>query len=187
LVDTYRAYVLLHEELVPYVRAAAATAARTGLPIIRPLCLIDPSDPRAWELTDAYGYGPSLWVAPMLDDGAREREVLLPPGEWIEAWSGRRVRGGHEIVVPAPLQQIPVWVRAGAIVVTYPAEHVARGLGDTPDAERRLEATLWGVPAHPTHTAATRLADGLRIGWSRRDGWVCSNPERDISFRVIDA
>ena len=70
MVDTYRAYVLLHERLVPYVRAAAATAARAGLPIIRPLCLIDPSDPRGWELTDAYGYGPALWVAPVLDDGA---------------------------------------------------------------------------------------------------------------------
>ena len=46
MVDTYRAYVLLHEQLVPYVRAAAATASRTGVPIIRPLCLIDPDDPR---------------------------------------------------------------------------------------------------------------------------------------------
>ena len=60
---------LLHEQLVPYVRAAAATAARTGLPIVRPLCLIDPDDPRGWTITDAYGYGPALWVAPVLDDG----------------------------------------------------------------------------------------------------------------------
>ncbi|MBV9417459.1 MAG: glycoside hydrolase family 31 protein, partial [Solirubrobacterales bacterium] len=48
--DLYRAYVLLHEQLVPYVRAAAACAARTGLPIIRPLCLSDPGDPRGWTL-----------------------------------------------------------------------------------------------------------------------------------------
>ena len=94
MVDTYRAYVLLHEQLVPYTRAAAATAARAGLPIIRPLCLIDADDPRGWELTDAYGYGPALWVAPVLDDGAREREVLLPRGDWIETWSGPRVHGG---------------------------------------------------------------------------------------------
>ena len=92
----YRGYVLLHEQLVPYVRAAAATAARTGLPIIRPLCLTDPSDPRGWTLTDAYGYGPALWVAPVLDDGAREREVSLPRGDWIETWSGEHVRGGGE-------------------------------------------------------------------------------------------
>ena len=180
--------MLLHEQLVPYVRAAAATAARAGLPIIRPLCLIDPSDPRGWELTDAYGYGPALWVAPVLDDGAREREVLLPRGDWIETWSGRRVRGGQEVVAPAPLQQIPVWVRAGAIIVTYPAEHVARGLGDTPESQRPLEATLWGSPdTSPAHPRTTRLVDGLTVRWSERDGWRCSDPQREIRHRVIEA
>jgi alpha-glucosidase (family GH31 glycosyl hydrolase) len=185
MVDTYRAYVLLHEQLVPYTRAAAATAARTGLPIIRPLCLIDPSEPRGWELTDAYGYGPSLWVAPVLDDGAREREVLLPKGDWIETWSEARVHGGEEVVVPAPLGRIPVWVRAGAIVATYPAAHVARGLGDASEAERPIEATLWGSP--DSGRATKELTDGLRIHWSERDGWSCSDPRREISFRVIDA
>ena len=90
VLDLYRGYALLHEMLVPYVRAAATTAARTGLPIVRPLCLIDPADPRGWSITDAYGYGPALWVAPVLDDGAREREVALPRGDWIETWSGRQ-------------------------------------------------------------------------------------------------
>jgi alpha-glucosidase (family GH31 glycosyl hydrolase) len=183
MVDTYRAYVLLHEQLVPYVRAAAATAARTGLPIIRPLCLTDPTDPHGWELTDAYGYGPALWVAPVLDEGAREREVQLPRGEWIETWSGVRVAGGREIVAPAPLGRIPVWARAGSVVVTYPAAHVARGLGDTPEAERPLEATLWGLPV--SGRAGTKLADGTRVRWSERDGWSVSDPGREVTFRVI--
>ena len=68
--NIYRAYVLLHERLVPYVRAAAATAARCGLPIIRPLHLLDPFDERGWTIADAFGYGPALWVAPVLDEGA---------------------------------------------------------------------------------------------------------------------
>jgi alpha-glucosidase (family GH31 glycosyl hydrolase) len=178
VLEAYRAYVLLHEQLVPYVRAAALTASRTGLPIIRPLCLIDPADPRGWTLTDAYGYGPALWVAPVLDDGAREREVALPRGDWIETWSGRAVVGGSEVVVPAPLEAIPVWVRAGSIIVTYPAEHVARGLGDVPESERPLQATLWGTP-RLGHTAA-RLADGTRVSW-RRGVWSVS-AERDVTF-----
>ena len=174
----YRAYVLLHEQLVPYVRAAAALAARCGLPIIRPLHLIDPDDDRGWTIADAFGYGPSLWVAPVLDEGAREREVQLPRGRWIETWSGERVRGGGEVVVPAPRGSIPVWVREGAIVVTYPASHVASGLGDTPEGERPLEATLWGEP--PLGRAAARLADGTTISW-RRGRWSVDR-ERDVSF-----
>jgi alpha-glucosidase (family GH31 glycosyl hydrolase) len=178
VLDLYRAYVLLHEQLVPYVRAAAHTAARTGLPIIRPLCLLDPADARGWTIADAYGYGPSLWVAPVLDDGAREREVSLPRGDWIETWSGRRVRGGAEVMTPAPLDRIPVWVRAGAIMVTYPAAHVAAGLGDMPESARPLVATLWGVPRQGR--AVARLADGTRISWTA--GRWSADPGREITF-----
>jgi alpha-glucosidase (family GH31 glycosyl hydrolase) len=181
LLDLYRGYVLAHEQLVPYVRAAAATASRTGLPIMRPLCLIDPSDPRGWTIGDAYGYGPSLWVAPVLDDGAREREVALPRGDWIETWSGNRVIGGSEIVVQAPLERIPVWVRAGSIVVTYPPEHIADGLGDTPESQRPLVATLWGEPR--LGHAAARLADGTGVAW-RHGGWSASR-DREIEFREV--
>lgn len=184
VLELYRAYVLLHEQLVPYVRAAAGLAARTGLPVVRPLCLIDPSDPRGWTISDAYGYGPALWVAPVLEDEAREREVALPRGEWIETWSGRRVLGGSEVVVEAPLDRIPVWVRAGSIVVSYPAAHVARGLGDVPECERPLVATLWGSPR--LDRAGVRLADGTRIAWRRGRGWsVSGSGDRDIEFHEI--
>jgi alpha-glucosidase (family GH31 glycosyl hydrolase) len=185
VVDLYRGYALLHEMLVPYVRAAAATASRCGLPIVRPLCLIDPSDPRGWTITDAYGYGPSLWVAPVLDDGAREREVALPRGEWIETWSGRSVRGGaSDVVIEAPLERVPVWVRAGSIIVTYPASHVARGLGDLDESSRPLVATLWGEPR--LGRTAARLADGTRIAW-RRGEWSISAPRsrRNVSFQTV--
>jgi Glycosyl hydrolases family 31 len=139
-------------------------------------------------MTDASGYGPSLWVAPVLDDGAREREVQLPRGEWIETWSGNRVTGGGEVVAPAPVGLIPVYVRAGSIVVTYPAEHVARGVGDWPhgsEADRPLLATLWGEPA--AGRAVARLVDDLRVRWSERGGWSVSDALRDVEFRVIDA
>ncbi len=178
ILELYRAYVLLHEQLVPYVRAAAATAARTGLPIVRPLCLSDPSDPRGWTIPDAYGYGPALWVAPVLEEGAREREVALPRGDWIEAVTGAHVRGGDEVLVAAPLHATPLWVRRGSIVITYPAEHVARGLGDTPEGERPLVATLWGEPR--LGRAAARLADGTTIRW-RRGRWSVDR-ERDVAF-----
>ncbi len=176
--DIYRSYVLLHEQLVPYIRAAAATGARSGLPIIRPLHLTDPGDERGWTVADAYGFGPALWVAPVLDEGAREREVALPRGDWIETWSGRAVRGGGEVRVPAPRAVIPVWVRRGSIVVTYPAQHVAAGLGDTPEAQRPLEATLWGQPS--LGSAAVRLADGTKIAW-RRGVWSVDRA-REVTF-----
>ena len=168
VLNLYRAYVRLHEQLVPYVRAAARTAARTGVPIMRPLCLTDPSDPRGWSMTDAFGYGPALWVAPVLDEGASEREVALPRGQWIETWSGAEARGGGEVIVATPLERIPVWVRRGSIVVTHPVQAIRRGLADCAEHERPLTATLWGEP--PLGATAVRLADGTRIGW-RHGHW----------------
>jgi alpha-glucosidase (family GH31 glycosyl hydrolase) len=160
---TYRALILLHERLVPYIRAAATTAARSGLPIVRPLCLTDPADPRAWTIGDAYGFGPALWVAPVLAQGAHERRVYLPRGQWSDFWTGEPATGGNDAIAPAPLERIPIWVRRGAIIVTYPADHVAAGLGDTPESERPLEATLWGRPE--CGRSKVRLADGTEIRW----------------------
>jgi alpha-glucosidase (family GH31 glycosyl hydrolase) len=176
----FRAAVLLHERLVPYVRAAASGAARHGLPIVRPLALLDHADPRGWTIADAYGYGPALWVAPVLEEGARERAVELPAGRWIDFWTGERVGGGRELIAAAPLERIPVWVREGAIVVTYPAAHVAGGLGDVPERKRPLEATLWGEPR--CGRAVARLADGTVVRWTR--GRWSVTPERPVAFAV---
>ena len=157
----YREFVLLHERLVPYVRAAAATAARSGLPIMRPLLLTDPGDARGWTIADAYGYGPSLWVAPVLEEGAREREVDLPRGDWIDFWTGERVAGGGEVVAAAPLGRIPVWVRRGSLVVTYPAD--ARGRRARRHAGGRAAARGDAVGrAARCGRALARLADGTR-------------------------
>jgi alpha-glucosidase (family GH31 glycosyl hydrolase) len=170
--DIYRGYVLLHEMLNPYLLAAAATAARCGVPMVRPASLLDPS---GWDVADAFGLGPALWVAPVIEEGAREREVWLPPGEWIEAWSGAHVRGAREVSAPAPLHAIPVWVRNGAIVVTHPAHEVRQGLGEGDGA---LHATLWGSPR--CGRALARLADGTVVRW-RRGRWMCRG-RGDVTF-----
>lgn len=86
-VELYRAYVMLHEQLVPYVRATARASA-TGVPIIRPLCLIDPADPRGWEITD--GCARAARADP--DLGALRRDRGHSPARCRAPWSGRSAR-----------------------------------------------------------------------------------------------
>ena len=174
VLETFREAVLLHERLVPYILAAARTAARVGLPIIRPLALVDPGDENGWTINDAYMFGPSLWVAPVLEEGVERRRCYLPRGTWLDFWTGARVAGGREVVVPAPLERIPAWVRAGSIIPTHPAETVAAGLGEDGVATRPIEATLWGRPR--TGRSKVRLADGTAISWSATGGWSVSRP-----------
>jgi alpha-glucosidase (family GH31 glycosyl hydrolase) len=177
ILDLYREAVVLHERLVPYIRAAARTAARSGLPIMRPLCLVDPGDSEGWAIADAYMFGPSLWVAPVLEEGAEERRTYVPRGEWFDWWTGERIEGGCWIQTEAPLERIPIWVRSGSLIVTYPEEEIARGLGER-DPTRPLEATLWSEP--PLGHTAARLADGTRI--SLRAGERSVRPDRPIRF-----
>lgn len=174
----YREAALLHERLVPYIRAAAATAARSGLPAMRPLCLVDPDDPAGWEIADSYFLGPALWVAPVLEEGASSRRAYLPRGRWIDWWTAEESEGGRWIEADAPLGRIPLWVRRGSLVVTYPEEEVRLGLGEE-DALRPLEATLWGRPN--LENVSVVLADGATVRW-RRGGWSVS-PERPLAAR----
>ena len=134
--DVYRELVLLHERLVPYIRAAAATAARSGLPIIRPLMLCRPG--RRARLGGRRRL-PLRSVASgsrRCSSRAPERaRPGCPRGAWLDFWTRRALPGGGRWSRRvAPRERIPVWVRRGSIVVTYPAEHVAAGLGDTPEA-----------------------------------------------------
>jgi alpha-glucosidase (family GH31 glycosyl hydrolase) len=179
ILDRYREAVLLHERLVPYIRAAAATAARAGLPIMRPLCLVDPEDAEGWSIADSYFLGPALWVTPVVEQGARTRRAYLPRGEWICWWTGERFSGECWIDAEAPLGRVPLWVRAGSIVVTYPEAEIASGLGEE-DPKRPLDATLWGTP--PLGHTAARLADGARISWKAGEWSV--EPERPVACSV---
>jgi alpha-D-xyloside xylohydrolase len=91
------------------------TAHVSGIPLMRPLFVDFPDDPRAWQVDDAYMFGPDLLAAPVADYGARQRQVYLPQGSrWTSAWTGETAEGGTEILAPAPLDQIPLFLRDSA-------------------------------------------------------------------------
>jgi alpha-D-xyloside xylohydrolase len=108
-------YLRLRERLRPYVLELMRAAHETGLPPMRPLFLEFPDDERAWEVADAYLFGPDLLVAPVLAAGARERAVYLPAGaRWTDAWTGEVHEGGQTVMVPAPLERLPLLLRDGS-------------------------------------------------------------------------
>jgi alpha-glucosidase (family GH31 glycosyl hydrolase) len=76
------------------------------------------SDPKVGDLTDEYMFGPAFLVAPITEQGATSREVYLPTGfDWYNYWTNERVPGGQVVKVDAPIDTIPLFVRAGSIVV----------------------------------------------------------------------
>ena len=117
----FRKYVQLRYRLLPYYYQLAWAAFKTGLPIIRPMLLEFPANPRMWQIDDQYMLGSTLLVAPIVQGGADSRKVVLPEGYWYEFLSSTRLEGGKEIDYPAKDDLLPIFVRAGAIIPMGPA------------------------------------------------------------------
>jgi alpha-D-xyloside xylohydrolase len=110
-----REFLFLRERLRPYILAQMCIAHETGLPPMRPLFVDFPDDTSCWAVDDQFMFGPDLLVAPVLYAGATERQVYLPAGAaWTDAWTGTELAGGQMISASAPLNRIPLYLRAGA-------------------------------------------------------------------------
>ncbi len=130
--DIVRDVVRLRYRLMPYLYTLAWENHRTGIPLARPLFFADPSDERLHEVQHSYLLGKSLLVAPVLRDSTRSRTVTLPEGSWINYWTDEAVEGGRTVTVDAPLAQIPLFVKEGAIVPLRPvASHTEAQPADT--------------------------------------------------------
>ncbi|MBB3860395.1 alpha-glucosidase [Novosphingobium hassiacum] len=101
----------VHAHLAPYVRQLCHEACETGLPAQRPLFLHYPDEPALFTVQDQYLYGADLLVAPVIEEGALQRRVILPgEGVWRHCWTGEDFApGAHSI--PAPISQPPVFYR----------------------------------------------------------------------------
>jgi alpha-glucosidase len=104
--------------LMPYLYTLYRRAATLGEPILRPLFYDFASDPRAFEDCDDFMFGAQLLVANVVEPGQRERRVYLPQsvGGWYEFHGGVYYPLGGEVVVPAPLDRIPLFAPAGAMI-----------------------------------------------------------------------
>jgi alpha-glucosidase (family GH31 glycosyl hydrolase) len=118
LIAIWRLYARLHDRLADYTFAAATEASRSGMPVVRPLFLIDPKAPAAWSNWWTYQYGPDIVVSPVWEQGRRQQEVYLPAGaKWRDAWQADKTYdGGQTITVQAEPHQLPIFVRVGAKV-----------------------------------------------------------------------
>src|SRR5215813_7243849 len=104
LIAIWRMYARLHQRIIDYSYAHAQEATRTGMPIVRPLMLVDPKSSSAWSNWWTFQYGGDILVSPIWEKDKREQEVYLPSGaKWKDAWDGKVYQGGQTITVKAEL------------------------------------------------------------------------------------
>src|SRR5450830_232426 len=130
-------YLKLRYRLMPYIYATASDTHFNSGSIMRGLVMDFPKDEKVKDIRDQYLFGSAMLVAPVYAHGARERSVYLPKGAaWYDYFTGQRHDGGKTITVKAPETQMPLLVKAGAIVPMGP---VTQYVDEKPDAPVTLK------------------------------------------------
>ncbi len=110
-------YLRLRYQLLPYTYSLGYASYQTGAPYMRALFMDFPADPHVADLRDEYMFGPAFLVAPVTEQGATQRQVYLPAGcDWYNFWTNERLKGGQTVTVSAPIDTLPLFVRAGSVL-----------------------------------------------------------------------
>jgi alpha-glucosidase len=175
-----RDYAELRYRFLPYTYTLAWQAHTLGLPLMRPLVLNYPDDPRVWQLGHEFLWGDDLLVAPVTRAGATTWPVYLPAGGWYDFWSGARHEGPGGVTLEAPLERLPLLVRAGAIVPLGP---VIQHTGERPIDEITLLIYPEGTTSFELYEDDGR-SNAYREGHHALTRFECVAGGRDVSVRI---
>ncbi len=156
-----RRYISLRYRLLPYTYTAFFQTYRSGVPVMRPLFLDYWADPQSlsWTGQREYFWGDDLLVAPVFRQGAKFREVYLPEGRWFGFWNSRKYSGRQSVTVKTPLDVLPLFVRAGAML---PSRRTIQYVGEAP-----LDTLIWlAYPGKQMH-GQVYLDDGKTLAYRR--------------------
>jgi alpha-D-xyloside xylohydrolase len=113
-------YDRLRYRLMPYIYSMAWMVTNSGYTPMRALAMDFRSDPRALNVGDQFMFGPALLVNPVTEPAAKTRHMYLPNILWYDFWTGQKQTGGRTIDASAPLDRMPLYVRAGSIIPMGP-------------------------------------------------------------------
>lgn len=146
-----RKFIELRYKLLPYFYSVFWENHKYCFPMLRPLAMSEQEIPANYHRDDVFTFGDKLLVAPVTEKGAVSREVYLPKGLWYSFWDFRVFTGGKSYEVPAALDTMPIFVKAGAVVPEYP---VMQYVG-----EQEIDEMLLNVYYAPFHVKSFMFED----------------------------
>jgi alpha-glucosidase len=155
--DLVRDALRLRYRLLPYLYAAFVRAHETGAPVQRPLVFDHQYDTVVRDIDDEYLLGPDLLVAPVVAAGVTARHVYLPAGSWYDWHTGEPVGGSRYLLAATPMDRIPIYARAGAVIPMWPQAPPSTA-GYHPSA---IELHLFVPDTDGTHSSLLQEDDGL--------------------------
>ena len=141
-VENYKFLAWVRENILNYTYNSAVIAHERGVSIMRSMPIAFPDEPRLASLDDQYMFGPSLLVAPVVDEQA-SRTIAFPSGAWFSLWDGKQFSGPDLVKVDAPLNTIPVYLKSGAVVPVQLDSGLQFGASMT---HSRIDALVTTIP-----------------------------------------
>lgn len=129
-IQTMTKFDKLRYRLMPYIYSLAWKVTNENYTIMRHLIMEYRDDENVKDISDQFFFGPSLMINPITKLGQRNRSVYLPEGEWYDFWTGTKQEGGTTISVDVPLDNMPIYVKAGSIIPMGPDIQHANATAD---------------------------------------------------------
>jgi alpha-glucosidase len=163
-----RRYVELRYTLLPYIYTAIEETSRVGLPAMRPVFLDYPQAEDFYGNNRDFLFGSDLFVAPVTTEMVDAEEVQLPPGDWYDYWTSQKVSSKNKITLHPALDEMPLYVRAGAIIPTQP---FVQNTGEKPAGPLELrvyagENCRGSLYQDDGHSFAYQRGESLRVNYS---------------------
>ncbi len=115
-----RKFIELRYRLMPYIYSVFWEHHKHNFPILRPLVMQEQGNPVTHGIQDIFTFGDKILVAPVSDPGAVSKQVYLPAGKWYNYWTHDMIQGGEEHTADAPIDSMPIFVKAGSVIPESP-------------------------------------------------------------------
>ncbi|WP_431241676.1 glycoside hydrolase family 31 protein [Flavobacterium sp. P21] len=122
VINITRKFVSLRYQLLPYLYTMFWQYIEEGIPMLKPLVYYDQDDTQTHYRNDEFIFGNQILVCPILEPNAVGRRMYIPRGEWYNFWTNELFVGGREIWIDTKFDEIPVFIKAGAIIPKYPVQ-----------------------------------------------------------------
>ncbi|MBS7253733.1 glycoside hydrolase family 31 protein [Flavobacterium branchiicola] len=122
VINITRKFVNLRYQLLPYLYTMFWQYIEEGVPMLKPLVYYDQEDTQTHYRNDEFIFGNQILVCPILEPNAVGRRMYIPRGEWYNFWTNELFTGGREIWIDTKFDEIPVFIKAGAIIPKYPVQ-----------------------------------------------------------------
>jgi alpha-glucosidase len=163
-----RRYIELRYQMLPYVYTSVEEMSRTGLPLMRPIFLDYPQAEDSYGNNRDFLFGPDLLVAPVVTEMVDAEDINLPPGDWYDFWTAERHASKEHLSLRPRLDEMPLYVRAGAII---PMQPLVQHTGEKPNGPLELrvyagENCRGSLYQDDGHTFAYTNGEFLRMNYS---------------------